>query len=107
MFGPIKLNQGSLPVGYRLNQPRLSPAAEPETPLPRKAPQHAVEVVSTSTGRRHSGETSRLCKTEMFRLFADTWNRLNPDQALPSAYVDMKKMAYDYQTANITLYNQW
>jgi len=112
-FGRIKLDRDSLPVGYRLNQLRLSPVSQPETRLPQKAPQYAVnwladsdnmEVINTLTGKQYSGEASRLCKAEMFRLFAETWNQLNSGQEFPPIYIDVKKMADDYQAAKITLY---
>ena len=116
MCGRNKLDQDSLPVDFRLNQPRLSPVSQQtqlETRLLEKAPRHAVtwledsdhvEVIDTSTGKQYSGAASRLCKVEMFRLFAETWNQLSSSQELPSVYIDAKKMASDYQAAKITLY---
>ena len=112
-FGRIKLEQDSLPVGYHLSQPRLSPVSQPEARLPQKAPQYAVnwladsenmEVINTVTGKQYNGEASRLCKAELFRLFAETWNQLNSGQEFSSVYIDVKKMADDYQAAKITLY---
>ena len=113
VFGRIKLDADSLPTGYRLNQPMLSPVSEPETRLPQKAPSFSVawlvgsagmETINTNTGKQPSGEPSLLCKAELFRLFADTWNQLNSGQEFPPVYIDVKRMADDYQAAKITLY---
>ena len=113
VFGRIDLDSASLPVGYHVNQPLLTPVSPVETRLPQKAPSLALswldggtetEVINTSTGKQHSGELSRLCKSEMFRLFAETWNQLNSGQEFPPVYMDVKKMADDYQAAKISLY---
>ena len=116
VFGRIKLDCTALPTGYRLTQPRLSPVSQPETRLPHKAPSLAinwlledpdsdqVELINTSTGKLCSGEASRLCKAAMFRLFSDTWHQLNTGQQFSPVYMDVKRMADDYQAAKITLY---
>ena len=113
VFGRIKLESELLPVGYRLNQPMLSPVSQPETRLPQKAPSFGVswlvdsenmEVINTSTGKQNNGDPSQLCKAEMFRMFANTWNQLNSGQEFPPVYGDVKRMADDYQAAKITLY---
>lgn len=113
VFGRMRLEQCSLPLGYRVNKPMLTSITQPETRLQKKAPSYAVswlvnsaqaEVISTSTGKQFSGEPSQLCKSEMFRLFAETWNQLNSGQEFPPVYSDVKKMADDYQAAKITLY---
>ena len=70
VFGRISLPESdSLPVGYHLTQPLLTPVSQPESRLPQKAPSLALswldgcaepEVINTSTGRQHNGEPSRL-----------------------------------------------
>jgi len=113
VFGRIKLESDSLPVGYRLNQPVLTSVSQPEARLPQKATSLAVswlvdsaqvEVINTGTGKQYSGEPSQLCKAEMFRLFAETWNQLNSGQEFPPVYIDVKRMADDYQAVKIKLY---
>ena len=113
VFERIKLEPDSLSVGYRLNQPMLSSVSQPETRLPRKAPSYAVswqvdsermEVMSTSTGKQQDGQPSVLCKAEMFRLFAQTWNQLNSGQEFPTVYAEAKRMADDYQATKMSLY---
>jgi len=42
VFGRIKLESDSLPVGYRLSQPVLTPVSQPETRLAQKAASFAV-----------------------------------------------------------------
>ena len=113
VFGRIRLEPDSLPAGYQLTQPMMSPVSQPETRLPQKAPSFAVswlvdssgmEVINTTTGKQYSGEPSQLCKAEMFRLFAATWRQLNSGQEFSPVYGDVKRMADDYQAAKITLY---
>jgi len=114
VFGRIQLAEGStLPVGYRLARPMLSAVSQPETRLPQKAPSHAVswlinssqtEILNIMTGKQMNGDASQLCKAEMFRLFAETWNQLNSGEEFPAVYADVKKMADDYQAAKIALY---
>ena len=115
MFGRVKLEPGALPDGYSVNRPMLSAVSVPEPRVTQKATSYAVnwiasssdvvEVINTTTGRQHSGsEPSRLCKADMFRLFADTWNMLNSGQDFPPVYSEVKRIADDYQTAKITLY---
>jgi len=116
LFDRINMDLESLPVGYCLHQPMLSPISQPETRVPQKAPSLAVvwcvdcvdvEVISESTGKLLSGQPSQLCKAEMFRLFADTWNLLNSGQEFPAVYSDVKRMADDYQAAKISLYRMF
>jgi len=113
VFDRIKLEPNSLPDGYRVKQPLMTPVSQPEARLPQKAPSLAVnwmvdcaqaEVVNTNNGKLYNGEPSRLCKAALFRLFAETWNQLNSGQEFPPVYMDAKRMADDYQAAKITLY---
>ena len=64
----------------------------------------ALQVINTTTGKLYSGQASHLCKAELFHVFALTWNRLNSGQHFPPVYVDVKRLAEDYQAAKITLY---
>jgi len=48
VFGRIKLETDSLPLGYRLSQPVLTPVSQPETRLAQKASSFAVAWLQAS-----------------------------------------------------------
>jgi double stranded RNA-specific editase B len=115
MYDRVKVDAGLLPAGYRLSKPLLSPVTSPETRVTAKASSLAVnwvagdktsasEVINTTTGKLTTGERSRLCKAEMFRLFSLAWNQLCPGQPHPDVYSEAKNVASDYQAIKLTLY---
>jgi len=116
LLGRVNLPADSLPIGYRLAKPVLTPTSQPEPRLPQKAPNYGanwivdspqMEIINASTGKQYSGEPSRLCKAEMFRLFAETWKQMNSGQDFPPVYGDVKRMAGEYQTTKIALYRSF
>lgn len=128
MYGRINLQAPSIemPTSYQLNIPLLSPVSTPETRSTQKATSFAfvwfvpddcmdlsndeevsggglVEIINTSSGKLDSGNSSKLCKLEMFRQFLEVW-KMSDDHQKPVMYSDAKKSATDYQTAKQMLY---
>ena len=104
----------TLPTGYRFNRPLLSGITSPESRQPGKAPNFStnwmscddsLEIVMAMQGKTETNTPSRLCKNEMFKLFAQAWSGNLPTlvphdcNAPLDVYGDMKVLMKDYQAA--------
>jgi len=120
LVGRIKNSLGHLPEGYRLNMPRLNLISSAEARQPGKAPNYSmnwisgkdeVEVVDAMKGKLlESHQASRLCKTEMFKLWLKlmTNEKLSKieklDRQVPKLYSDAKAGSRNFQEAKEALY---
>merc|ERR1719357_2060537 len=120
LTGRIQSVLGHLPEGYRLNMPRLNLISSAEARQPGKAPNYSmnwisgkdeVEVVDAMKGKLlESHQASRLCKTEMFKLWLKlmTNEKLSKikklDRQVPKLYSDAKAGSRNFQEAKEALY---
>ncbi|KAJ6659347.1 hypothetical protein lerEdw1_019218 [Lerista edwardsae] len=108
---------GPLPASYRRNQLLLSGVSHAEVRQPGKSPGFSVnwivgtaelEVINATTGKRHCGSSSRLCKHMFYTRWAKLYGKLSariPSHAeVPTVYSEAKLVAHTYQSVKQQLF---
>jgi len=110
-------NIENLPAHFMFHRPLLSGTGSPESRQPGKAPNFSanwlccdegLEVVTAMTGKTESGEPSRVCKRNLYKLFNELWGNvpsLTNQKILsqPRMYTEAKAAVMDYQIAKSML----
>ncbi|KAM8966625.1 double-stranded RNA-specific editase B2 isoform 2-T2 [Pelodytes ibericus] len=108
---------GPLPAPYRHNHPLLSGVSNAESRQPGKSPSVSInwivgssdlEVINTTTGKKASGGSSRLCKHMLYarwsKLYEKLSSRFSRFEEIPSMYCEAKLTDSLYQTVKQQLF---
>ncbi|KAJ7322186.1 hypothetical protein JRQ81_018473, partial [Phrynocephalus forsythii] len=108
---------GHLPASYRRNQLLLSGVSNAQMRQAGKSPTFSVnwimgntdlELINATTGKRHGGGSSRLCKhmfyTRWAKLYGKLSTRVPSHEEMPSIYSEAKLVAHTYQSVKQQLF---